>query len=266
LFPYLDRPGYQERSLLPLESLQWLASKAPGWIERRIAFWSSWLNAQARKRYGQTYVGAALPFGQGAPPVTAAGASPPAIALVGRPTIGSLALLLRVTLAGVLGVATFQASTDGGISWIGGATPTEFTTGALVALPGTGLSAVCSAGSYGTEGVYTAPTPVAEIILGWLTTLLDLDVMRKRGTNPQDPMVTLLVDEVARVREEVQQAADGKDGLWELPATDDAANGAVNVGGVLSYSEASPFVSADRQEREGRHEDRHGSGTYGRLG
>jgi hypothetical protein len=255
-FPYLDLAGYQIRTIIQAQDVQWLEAHVPGWIAQRIASWSSWINAQARKRYG-TGATSSLPFGQSAPSLVGSGTSPPGVTLTGRPTLGSLQVTLQVTTPGALGVAVFQWSKDGGKTWT-----TGVLTAATVVLGATGMTAAFSAGAYGIDNVYAAATPVAEVILGWLVSLVNLDVMRKRGTNPQDPALEMMVDETKRVFVEVQQAADGKDGLWELPTSEDQ-DSAVTVTGPLAYTEASPFVAADMQEIQGVVEDDNRSGTYG---
>jgi hypothetical protein len=432
VFPYLDAPGYVARSIIASADLATFQGTNPGFIDQRIATRSSWLNAQARKRYGNNpCVGRSVPFGQAPPALLAAGTSPPPIVLSGRPVLGSLEIDLAITTPGSLGSALFQWSANAGASWAIGSSPvaagssppavtfaglstqgspsmlvvaitaagalgtalaqysgdggaswtispnpvasgtspplvtfsglstlalpqdlvveittagplqsaifqysvnggsswttnlltapsvpipgtgltvnfgagqysvgntytgqglptapsfalspygitatmaagtyqtgTTYTgqgiaTAAAVVLPGTGLTAAFAAGAYGADNVYSAPTPVPEVILGWLATLLDLDVMRKRGVNPQDPLLELMVESVNTVRLEVQDAVDGKDGLWDIPTNEDA-DSAVTTGGPMCYSESSPYVYADSQEREGVAEDLRGRGT-----
>ncbi len=102
--------------------------------------------------------------------------------------------------------------------------------------------------------------PVPEIVLGWLTALVSLDVMRKRGINPQDPAAEMLAADVLTAKEEIKEAADSKDGLFDLSsnATDESSN--VTTGGPLGYAETSPYVSMTRQRSAGRADDRNGTG------
>jgi hypothetical protein len=261
MFPYLDLSYFRARTIIDGDAVDMLESRYPGWIAGRVSAWSSWLNAQARKLYGANYRGTSLPFGQVPPVLLASGTSPPGVTLTGRPALGSLQVVLKITTGGAVGAALFEWSVDGGATWVA----TGVATAAAVVLGSTGLTAVFSPGTYGTDNLFAAATPVAEVILGWLVSLLNLDVMRKRGVNPQDPMVELMVSEVENVRKEVQEAANGKDGLWELPVSEDGG-GARTTGGPMFYSEASPYVSADLQEREGHCEDLRGRGTYGGRG
>ncbi len=102
--------------------------------------------------------------------------------------------------------------------------------------------------------------PVPEIILGWLTALVTLDVLRKRGLNPQDPTAEMFAADALKAEEEIKEAADSKEGLFDLEGS---AGGASNVttGGPLGYSEASPYVAFDRQWVTGRTEDGNHSGS-----
>ena len=60
---------------------------------------------------------------------------------------------------------------------------------------------------------------------------------------------------------EIKEAADSEQGLFDLPTNDVVGDSAIGHAGPLAYTEASPYVSADRQEREGRLEDRAQCGT-----
>ena len=431
MLPYLDLTGFSARSTIPATDVAAVEASAPGYVEQRIAVRTSYINSRLRKRYGNSSNGSALPLGQIAPTLDAVGTQAPAVALVGRPALGSLQLALAVVLAGALGAATFQWSSDGEQTWhIGptlaatagsgpgvtctgtsalelpelleveitangalgaalfqwssdggntwtfapamassGTTPppvflsgtsvlaqpsdlqvqittlgplgtavyrwsqdggATWTTGlqtsaqvlplgqtglsvsfspgtyavndayqgqgiatssrvvaagtgltlgfaagayttadayagqgiltaASVTLPGTGLAAQFIAGDYSADNVYRAPTPVPETVLGWIVSLVSVDVMRKRGTNPQDPAIVLLVKEFDEAIAELKEAADSKDGLFDLPVNEDA-DSAVTTGGPQSYSEASPYVWTDREACEGRQQDGFGRG------
>ncbi len=112
---------------------------------------------------------------------------------------------------------------------------------------------------YGKSLPFAAPVP--EIILGWLVVLVTIDVMRRRGMNPQDPTAAQFVDDATKAEAELKEAADSKDGLFDIPTGDDG-DSAVTTGGPLGYSEASPYVWAVRERIAGRAEDfnRTGSG------
>ena len=109
-------------------------------------------------------------------------------------------------------------------------------------------------GNAGEGSVVPFATP-PESVLGWLTALVTLDVLRKRGLNPADPAAEMYAKDVERAMAELKEAADSKDGLFDLPAVDDG-DSAVTTGGPLGYSETSPYVWADIERNIGRNEDR----------
>lgn len=245
-FPYLDLPGFQGLSLVPSSDVALVEQVEPGFTARRIVAWSSWINARLRKRYGSP---TALPFGQGAPALVPAGAAPPAVSLQGRPVLGSMRVQLFITAGGPVGTAVFKWSADGG---------TSFTTGVVTAptvpLTGTGLSAIFAPGTYATDCAYAAAPPVPDAVLGWLVALVSVDVMRKRGVNSQDPLIKEFFDEATTAKAEVKEAADSKDGLFDLPSSEDQAS-AIVTGGPLGCSDTSPYAWQDRQAREGYAQD-----------
>jgi len=249
--PYLDLAGYERRTSLVPEDVDYVASRYPGYVERRIARGSSWINARLQKRYR-------VPLGQEAPELLSFGTTPPLVVLTGRPTLGCLDMSLQITTPGPLGTAVFQWSPDGGESWT-----TGVSTAATVPLGTTGLVATFPAQTYAVDNLYTSSTPVPEVALGWLVALVDVDVWKRRGTNPQDPAIALATTDRDAAVAEITEAANSDTGLFELPTIDTQGDSAVNHGGPLFYSEASPFVSADLQEEQGRAEDFAGTGTYG---
>ncbi len=105
---------------------------------------------------------------------------------------------------------------------------------------------------------------VPEILLGWLTALVTLDVMRRRGMNPSDPVAQMYAEDVTRVQAEIKEAADSKDGLFDISGTEtatDPRDSSVSTGGPLGYSETSPYVWTGIERVNGRGEDRNGGGT-----
>lgn len=251
-YPALDLAGYRLRSEVPSSYVDTVELLVPGFVLQKAKTLTSRIYAQLRKRYGLT-----LPFGQ-APIFDAVGTSPPPITLSGIPTSGSLELVIGITTAGPVGTAVFQWSTNSGQTWT-----TGVVTAPTVALAGTGLIANFPASTYSTDNVFTAPTPVPETILGWLVALLDVAVLRKHGANSQDPGTQDFVALAKTALDEIAQAANSKDGLFDLPPVDGEQPSNVSTGGVISYSEAgSPYVSGDRQEFDGHCEDERGFGTF----
>lgn len=258
MFPYLDLNGFKLRTVMPGGDVEALETRYPGWILQCLFSWSSRLNSQLRKRYGDNPRNAGkLPLGQNAPALEAQGTAPPALALTGRPVLGSMIVLVAITTGGAIGTAVLKWSSDNGVTWT-----QNVTSAPTIVLGATGLTLVMTAGTYSTDNQYAAAPPVPETVLQWLTILVTWDAYQKRGRNPQDPLIEDLKLDRDRVLAEVNEAADSKDGRFDLPVSEDL-DSAVSTGGPLFYSESSPFVSADRQEREGRVEDAIGFGTVG---
>lgn len=107
---------------------------------------------------------------------------------------------------------------------------------------------------------YAAPfiQPFPEIVLGWLTKLVTPEVYRKRGVNPADPQLELVEKQRDEALAEIKEAADSKDGLFDLPVSETSQSSAIISGGPLGYSEASPYTAFDIQARDGHAEDRNG--------
>lgn len=75
------------------------------------------------------------------------------------------------------------------------------------------------------------------------------EMWRARGYNPGHPLDQTIEDRRKEALEWVKEAADSKDGLVELPKrADEAGTSAVNRGGPLGYSEASPWAWTDVQK------------------
>lgn len=258
MYPYLDVLGFRRRSTMPSAKIDALDAREKGWIQKRIMAWSSRLNAQLRKRYGNApNVGNSLPLGQKPPTFVSVGTTPPALTLTGVPQLGSLEIVLQCTTAGAVGTAVFSWSRDGGRSFTAG-----LASASTMLLYGTGLSVVVPAGAvFAVDNVYTADPPVLEVVLDWISILVTWDCWVKDGRNPADPTMADMKEDRERVLAEFDKVADGKDGLFDLPITE-GQDSAVTTAGPLAYTEASPYVSADRQERDALWEDAAGFGTF----
>jgi hypothetical protein len=248
--PYFDLAGYKRLTKHPGTVIDLIAAKEPGYIEHCAAVGSSRINARLAKRY-------VVPLGQEAPVLLASGTLPPPVSLSGRPTLGSLEMAIQITVSGP---ATFQWSLDGGLTWANGGV---LTTSWPMPLGATGLAATFGAGVYSTDNFYRASTPVPEIALNWLARMVDIDVWDKRGANPQDPTIERWVALRQESLDEIKEAADSKDGLFELPMIDSQGDSAIEHGGPIFYSETSPYVWTDMQGCLGRLEDRQRGGTWG---
>lgn len=96
---------------------------------------------------------------------------------------------------------------------------------------------------------YAAPfeDPPPAAVLDWANVIATLQVYWKRGVNPNDEQVVLMRELAATAKEEIKEAADAKDGLFDLPLrSDTTADGIINAG-PLAYSEASPYQWIDAQ-------------------
>lgn len=237
--------------------IAYVENDSPGWIVQRIAMRSSQINGLMRKRYGNTGTSNSLPFGQSPPDVLGPFGSATML-LTGRPIVGSMQLVVNIIATGGLGVGAFQWSSDNGISYSG-----PVTLGATVVLGATGLKAVFSStASYTIGDSYQSPTPVPEIVLTWLTAMVTYDAYRKRGMNPQDPAGELIVKEYDAAIADLRDAANSKDGLFDLPTNEDA-DSAVTTGGPLGSSQQSPYVWTDIEECQARNEDIAFGGGFG---
>jgi hypothetical protein len=90
-------------------------------------------------------------------------------------------------------------------------------------------------------------SPVPEIVLGWLTTLVTPDVYRKRGCDPTDPHLEQLEKDRDEALAEVKEASDSEEGLFDLPLNEAQQQSAIAVGGPMGTSEASAYDWIDRQ-------------------
>lgn len=106
---------------------------------------------------------------------------------------------------------------------------------------------------YGASLPFGDPPP--EILIGWIVDLVSLDVMRKRGINPQDPFLETLVANGDAAKAEIEEAANSETGLFDLPSNNTIENSNVTTGGPLGYSETSPYKWMDLEARQGRFED-----------
>lgn len=251
-FPYIDRAGIQRRSIVRPSYFADVEALSPGFTQQSIRSWTSYIEARLRKRCGKS-----LPFGQGPAPLTPAGIHPPAVQLAGVPVLGSLEVQLVITGAGPLGTAVMKWSSDGGLTFTSGVV-----TGAAVALGSTGMQAVMAAGAYDTSMSYAAKPAVPDVILKWLTQLVTFDVLERHGADANDPFVQRRQADADAAKADVLEAANSRDGLWDLPVDDDQGS-AITTGGPRFYSETSPYVGQDLLEERGRCEDLQGRGTYG---
>lgn len=254
MIPALTLAGFKARSIMPAADVDIVEAGQAGFTAQTLLGVQSKTFARLRKRYNvASWEAGALLVG----PPSASGTSPPAITFSGTPTSGDLLFQVRISTAGPVGSAQFQWSKDGGVTWSGAVA----TSPAPVVLPGTGVSVNFPAGAYSTDNLYQAATPIPEVVLRWITDIGTPMVYRKRGINPSDPTYGDLKDAATRAEEEITEAANSKDGLFDLPLSDDNAPSNVTQGGPLGYSETSPYAWTDIEANVGSNEDAFGRGT-----
>lgn len=109
---------------------------------------------------------------------------------------------------------------------------------------------------------FADPPPTA--VQQWCVHIVSLNAWLKRGVSAVDESFTEYQKKHDRAFEEMREAADAVDGLFDLPATT-APNGGdasgIKRGGPHVYSENSPYVGFSKQARIGRSEDSRGDGT-----
>ncbi len=97
--------------------------------------------------------------------------------------------------------------------------------------------------------------PVPEIVLGWLVALVTPKAYQKRGWNPSDAQSEQILKDATEALEQMKEAADSAEGLYELPLRADLEASGVSKGGPLGYTEVSPYRWTDLQVEAGRNED-----------
>jgi hypothetical protein len=112
---------------------------------------------------------------------------------------------------------------------------------------------------------YAAPfeSPYPKAVVRWLATIVTELAYIKRGVDPNDEQITRIFEAAKEAREEVLEAANSVEGLFDLPLRSDTTATGIAKGGTRSYSEASPYAFTDVQGQRGREEDRNGGGSYG---
>ncbi len=88
---------------------------------------------------------------------------------------------------------------------------------------------------------FTVPAP--RTVVRWLVKLATRDAYDARGNNPSAVSDAEAIYKAAeRAEADLKEAADSKDGLFDLPLRADLTASGVTKGGPLFYSETSPYV------------------------
>lgn len=110
---------------------------------------------------------------------------------------------------------------------------------------------------------YSVPftDPYPDAVCDWVARIMDPLTLKKRGVDATDEQFVSIEEDARAAREEIREAADAEEGLFDLPTLDTADGSAISKGGPLGYSEASPYVGMDVQAELGREEDIDGEGS-----
>lgn len=110
---------------------------------------------------------------------------------------------------------------------------------------------------------YAVPfeAPFPESVKGWVARMVDVRIMVRRGVDPQDQAFELVREDATTAKAELKEAANGEQGLYDLPLRADTNASGIVKGAPRSYTEASPYVWTVRQAFRGRDEDSDREGT-----
>lgn len=100
---------------------------------------------------------------------------------------------------------------------------------------------------------FTDPAPLA--VRGWLAALVTPLIYQRLGVSPTDEQYLDTIKERDRARADLQEAANGSAGLFDLPAIEGQDPSAVSKGFPRHTSQVSPFAWQANQVRDGRDED-----------
>jgi hypothetical protein len=104
---------------------------------------------------------------------------------------------------------------------------------------------------------YAAPfaSPYPDAVTGWLNDLVTYEAYLKRGVDPTDKQVSEILRRRDVAQAEVKEAADAKDGLFELPLRANTTESGISKGTPLGAAQASPYVWTTEQRDTARDED-----------
>jgi hypothetical protein len=108
-------------------------------------------------------------------------------------------------------------------------------------------------------GPFSEPYP--EAIQDWLARIVTLAAYLRRGVDPTDAQFAEIKADAEKAEEEIAEAAEAQDGLFDLPLRADSNASGIAKGAPYVYSERSPTLWTHIQSRRGREERRNGRGT-----
>lgn len=104
--------------------------------------------------------------------------------------------------------------------------------------------------------------PYSPTVINWIVKIVTADAYAKLGVKADDAQMERIYKSSDDSYSDLKEVADGQLSLYDL-APSDQSRDRVMYGGVLSYSETSPYVHRDTQVEIGRMEDRNRRGTGG---
>lgn len=99
------------------------------------------------------------------------------------------------------------------------------------------------------------------ILASWVYAQTAADAWLKLGRASTDEDVVQTLSAAEAAREQIKLAANSETGLYGLPRRQNGPGGRTK-GGVISYTETSPYVGQRRQAWIGKAEDARGAGTF----
>ncbi len=98
--------------------------------------------------------------------------------------------------------------------------------------------------------------PVPEVVFGWIVAIVTPEAYRRRGWDPGEAQSAQIEQDRKDAREQVQEAADSFEGLYDLTLRSDTTESGISKGGPRGYAETSPYVWTDHQFETAIEEDR----------
>lgn len=109
------------------------------------------------------------------------------------------------------------------------------------------------------DAPFSSPYPVA--VQRWLVARVQVTVYLRRGVDATDAQYIEIQKRYDKAESELEEAANAKDGLFDLPLRANTTTTGISKGSPRAYSESSPFVWKDQQACNGKREDAQGRGT-----
>lgn len=104
---------------------------------------------------------------------------------------------------------------------------------------------------------YAVPfqSPIPEVVKLWVVRMVTPKFYLRRGVNPRDAQFEVIQEDGQKAWAEVTEAADAKDGLFELPIKQSDETNGITRGFTRAYSERSPYTWTTKQRRAAQDEE-----------